>query len=71
MVVHGIDDVVSLFDALLMMMVLMGRVSHLLGQHRFLEVLTLCLLVRVGARGLMLRVESIVVDCVGGMVDRR
>ena len=52
-------------------MVLVGRVSHLLGQHGFLEVLTLSLLVRVGARGLMLGMKSIIVDCVCGMVNRR
>ena len=49
----------------------MSRVAHLLGQHRFLKILTLSLLVRVGARSLMLSVKSKVVYCVGGMVDRR
>lgn len=52
-------------------MVLVGRVSYLLGQHGFLEVLTLGLLVRVGARGLVLGMKSIIVNCVGGMVNRR
>ena len=68
-VVHGINDVVWLINTLLMM--LMSRVAHLLGQHRFLKILTLGLLIRVGARSLMLSVKSKVVYSVGGMVDRR
>ena len=68
-VVHGANYVVWLLNTLLM--VLMSRVSHLLGQHGFLKILALSLLVRVGARSLMLSVESKVVHCVGGMVNRR
>ena len=65
-VVHGVDDVMLLINTLLM-----SRVGYLLSQHGFLKILSLSLLVRVGARGLILSVKSIIVHCVGGMVDRR
>ena len=68
-VVHGVDDVMRLINTLLM--VQMSRVGHLLGQHGFLKILTLSLLVRVGACSLMLGVKLKVVHCICGMVDRR
>ena len=64
-VVHGVDDVMLLINTLLM-----RRVGYLLSQHGFLKILSLSLLVRVGACGLILRVKSIIVHCVGGMVNR-